>query len=81
VKTELQENNSRQAYTIVIPRGAADTTSFELIWTGTDGNGYGGNFAFSVWGPEDPTGVTLPVALTIVGPTFTDQLHLLEDDR
>jgi hypothetical protein len=77
----------KQAYAIVIPGGAADATRYEWIWTGTGGDGYSGrpgypygdvrirgphNFAFSVWGPEDPTGVTLPVTLTIAGPTFTN---------
>jgi hypothetical protein len=81
----LSNHNPGQAYAIVIPGGAADATSFPWIYTGTGGNGYSTrrgyegtvrirgphNFAFSVWGPEDPTGVTLPVAITIVGPTYT----------
>jgi hypothetical protein len=76
----------KQAYAIVIPGGARDAKSFEWIWTGTGGDGYSHrkhypygdirirgphNFAFSVWGPEDPGHETLPVALTIVGPTYT----------
>jgi hypothetical protein len=81
----LSNHNPGQAYAIVIPGGAADATSFPWIYTGTGGNGYSTrrgyegtvrirgphNFAFSVWGPEDPTGVTLPVSLTIIGPTYT----------
>lgn len=61
-----------QAYSIVIP---ADRT----IATGTGGSGYDRlsiqgphNFGFSVAGPADPASVTLPVALTIVGPTVTN---------
>jgi hypothetical protein len=60
-----------QAYSIIIPD---DRT----IPTGTGGTGYDTvtisgphNYGFSVAGPEDPTSVTLPVALTIVGPTIT----------
>ena len=60
-----------QAYSIVIPGDAT-------IHTYTGGSGYGTvpiagphNYAFSVAGPEDPTSVTLPVALTIVGPTVS----------
>jgi hypothetical protein len=91
-RTVVQENRLSsvfpgQAYAIVIPGGSADATSFEWIYTGTGGNGYGHrkgypygdvrilgprNFAFSVWGPEDPTEETLPVTLSIVGPTFTN---------
>jgi hypothetical protein len=61
-----------QGYSIIIP---GDQT----IETYTGGSGYATvpiagphNYAFSVAGPEDPTGVTLPVALTIAGPTATD---------
>jgi len=76
----------KQAYAIVIPGGSAHAKDFKWIWTGTGGNGYSHrkgypwgdvrirgphNFAFSVWGPEDPTHETLPVALTIIGPTYT----------
>jgi hypothetical protein len=60
-----------QGYSIIIP---GDGT----INTYTGGSGYDTvpilgphNYAFSVAGPEDPTGETLPVALTIVGPTLT----------
>jgi len=60
-----------QAYSVIIP---GDRT----IQTYTGGSGYGTvsivgphNYGFSVAGPEDPTSVTLPVALTIVGPTVT----------
>jgi hypothetical protein len=92
-RTETEENklsNSLpgQAYAIVIPGGSPNATSFEWIYTGTGGNGYGHrkgypygdvrilgprNFAFSVWGPEDPSGETLPVTLRILGPTFTNE--------
>jgi hypothetical protein len=79
----LSNHNPGQAYAITIPGGAADAISFPWIYTGTGGNGYSThrgyegtvrirgphNFAFSVWGPEDPTGVTLPISLTILGPT------------
>ena len=85
-ENRLSNSYPGQAYAIVIPGGARDATSFEWIYTGTGGNGYSTrrgyegdvrirgphNFAFSVWGPEDPTGVTLPVTLTILGPTSTD---------
>jgi hypothetical protein len=86
-ENKLSSSNPGQAYAIVIPGGAADATSFPWIYTGTGGNGYGHtygypygdvrirgphNFAFSVWGPEDPTGETLPVTLTIEGPTTTN---------
>jgi hypothetical protein len=60
------------AYSVVIP---GDKT----IQTYTGGSGYGPvniigphNYGFSVAGPTDPTAVTLPVALTIVGPTVTN---------
>jgi hypothetical protein len=60
-----------QGYSIIIP---GDRT----IHTSTGGNGYNTvpitgphNYGFSVSGPEDPTSVTLPVALTITGPTVT----------
>lgn len=59
------------AYSIIIP---GDQT----IHTSTGGSGYNTvlisgphNYGFSVAGPEDPSGVTLPVALAIVGPTFS----------
>jgi hypothetical protein len=61
-----------QAYSIIIP---GDRT----IQTYTGGSGYAAvriagphNYGFSVAGPEDPTSVTLPVALTIAGPTVTN---------
>jgi hypothetical protein len=60
-----------QGYSIIIPE---DRT----IQTYTGGSGYETvpiagphNYGFSVAGPEDPTAVTLPVAVTIAGPTFT----------
>lgn len=60
-----------QGYSIIIPGDGA-------IQVYTGGSGYDTvpilgphNYAFSVAGPEDPSGVTLPVALTIVGPTVT----------
>jgi hypothetical protein len=60
-----------QAYSIIIP---GDRT----IHTSTGGSGYNTvpipgphNYGFSVSGPEDPAAETLPVALTIVGPTVT----------
>jgi hypothetical protein len=63
-----------QGYSIIIP---GDGT----IYTSTGGDGYSTvpiagphNYGFSVAGPEDPTSVTLPVALTIVGPTETGGL-------
>lgn len=61
-----------QAYSIVIPGN-------QTIHTYTGASGYDTvpilgphNYAFAVTGPEDPTGVTLPVALTIAGPTVTN---------
>jgi hypothetical protein len=61
-----------QAYSVIIPGDAT-------ILTGTGGSGYDRvsilgphNYAFSVAGPADPTSVTLPVALTIAGPTVTN---------
>ena len=61
-----------QAYSVVIP---GDRT----IHVYTGGSGYDTvpilgphNYAFSVAGPEDPGGVTLPVAVTIAGPTVTE---------
>jgi hypothetical protein len=59
------------AYSIIIPED-------KTIQTGTGGSGYDTvpilgphNYGFSVAGPEDTQGVTLPVALTIIGPTKT----------
>jgi hypothetical protein len=61
-----------QGYSIIIP---GDRT----IKTYTGASGYDTvsitgphNYGFSVSGPEDPTSVTLPVALTIAGPTDTN---------
>ena len=61
--------NAAQAYSIIIP-GAV------TIHTGAGGSGYNTvavtgphNYAFSVSGPIDDSGETLPVALTIIGPT------------
>ena len=60
-----------RAYSIIIP---GDST----IETYTGGSGYDPvpiagphNYGFSVAGPLDPTSVTVPVALTIGGPTVT----------
>jgi len=60
-----------QAYSIIIP---GDGT----IHTFTGGSGYAPvaitgphNYGFSVAGPADSAGVTLPVALTIAGPTVS----------
>ncbi len=59
------------AYSIVIPDDRTMRTS-------TGGSGYDTvpvsgphNYGFSVSGPEDRSSETLPVALTIVGPTYT----------
>jgi hypothetical protein len=69
-----QEANRRDAhaYSIIVPGD-------RIIHTGTGGSGYDTvpilgphNYGFSVAGPEDPTSVTLPVALAIVGPTETN---------
>jgi hypothetical protein len=73
-KTRAGANrHDAQAYSIVIPGERAI-----LVYTG--GSGYDPvpivgphNYAFSVAGPEDPKGETLPVALTIVGPTVIDE--------
>jgi hypothetical protein len=66
--------NNAQGYSIIIP-------GHRTIQVYTGGSGYDTlaitgphNYAFSVSGPEDPTSVTLPVALTIVGPTVTKGL-------
>jgi hypothetical protein len=63
--------NNAPAYSVVIPGNKATQTY-------TGGSGYGPvsivgphNYGFSVAGPKDTAGVTLPVALTIVGPTVT----------
>jgi hypothetical protein len=63
--------NHAQGYSIIIP-GARTIRAY------TGGSGYDTvpivgphNYGFSVAGPEDPTSVTLPVALTIAGPTVT----------
>jgi hypothetical protein len=60
-----------QGYSIIIP-------SDQTIHTYAGGTGYATvpilgphNYGFSVVGPEDLSGETLPVALTIVGPTET----------
>lgn len=62
---------SAQAYSAIIPGD-------RIIHTFTGGSGYDSveisgphNYGFSVAGPADPTGVTLPVALNIAGPTIT----------
>lgn len=61
-----------QAYSIVIPGNGK-------IQTYNGGSGYAPvtiagphNYGFSVAGPQDPAAVTLPVALTIAGPTVTN---------
>jgi hypothetical protein len=63
-----------QGYSIIIP---GDRT----IHTYTGGSGYDTvaitgphNYGFSIAGPEDPMSETLPVALTIVGPTVTNEV-------
>jgi hypothetical protein len=63
---------SAQGYSIIIPDD-------RLIHTGTGGNGYDTvpilgphNYGFSIYGPADPTGETLPVAVTVEGPTRAD---------
>jgi hypothetical protein len=60
-----------QGYSIIIPGN-------QTIHTYAGGSGYATvpiagphNYGFSVAGPEDPAAVTLPVALTIAGPTIT----------
>jgi hypothetical protein len=59
-------------YSIVIPED-------HIIHTSTGGSGYNTvpilgphNYGFSVSGPEDWSSETLPVKLTILGPTYTD---------
>ncbi len=66
--------NAAQGYSIIIPQ-------YRLIHTGTGGDGYNTvpilgphNYAFSVSGPADPTGETLPVAVSVEGPTRTSGL-------
>jgi hypothetical protein len=74
-KTRAEANlPGAQAYSIIIP---GDRT----INTYAGGSGYDTvpisgphNYGFSVAGPQDPTAVTLPVALTVVGPTMTNGL-------
>lgn len=63
-----------QAYSIMIPGN-------QTLRTYTGGDGYGTvsilgphNYAFSVAGPEDSSLETLPVKLTVVGPTYTKGL-------
>ncbi len=62
---------SAQAYSIIIPGD-------RIVHTGTGGSGYDTvpiigphNYAFSVAGPADPSHETLPVSLSILGPTET----------
>jgi hypothetical protein len=64
-------SQNAQAYSIIIPGS-------RTIQTYTGGSGYDTvaiagphNYGFSVAGPQDPTAVTRPVALTVVGPTVT----------
>jgi hypothetical protein len=72
-KTRSEANRENaQAYSIILPGD-------RIIHTGTGGSGYDTvpilgphNYGFSVAGPEDPTSVTMPVALAIVGPTVTE---------
>jgi hypothetical protein len=74
-KTRVEANeNAAQGYSIIIPQ-------YRLINTGTGGSGYNTvpilgphNYAFSVEGPADPTGETLPVTVSVEGPTRTDGL-------
>jgi hypothetical protein len=61
-----------QAYSIVIP-------GTRTIYTANGGDGYNTvpmpgphNYAFSVAGPQDLDAETLPVTLTIIGPTVSD---------
>ena len=72
-KTRAGANSANaQGYSIVIP-------GHRTIYTVAGGSGYDTvpvrgphNYAFAVAGPDDPTGVTRPVALAIVGPTITN---------
>ncbi len=72
-KTRAAANkNSAQGYSIIIPDD-------QLIHTGAGSNGYDRvpvlgphNYGFSVSGPADPTGETVPVAVSVGGPTRTD---------
>jgi len=66
--------NNAHAYSIVIPED-------RIIHTSTGGSGYDTvpirgphNYGFSVSGPEDLSSETLPIALSIAGPTYTDGL-------
>jgi hypothetical protein len=71
-KTRAQANQiGAQGYSVVIPGN-------RVIHTATGGNGYNTlpilgprNYAFSVSGPADPNGETLPVTVSVVGPTRT----------
>ncbi len=71
-RTRVEANASTaQGYSIIIPQ-------YRLIHTGTGGSGYDTvpilgphNYAFSVFGPADPTGETLPVTVSVEGPTRT----------
>ncbi len=71
--TRQGANHKRaSAYSIVIP-------GTQTIRTRTGGNGYNTisipgphNYGFSVAGPEDRGSETLPVTLSIVGPTYTN---------
>ncbi len=73
--TRQQANaKNAHAYSIVIPGNHA-------IRTHTGGDGYSTvpidgphNYGFSVAGPEDRSSETLPVTLTIAGPTYTNGL-------
>lgn len=72
-KTRNQANRKgAQGYSIIIPGN-------QTINTYAGGTGYATvpiigphNYGFSVAGPEDPASETLPVTLTIVGPTETN---------
>jgi hypothetical protein len=68
---EGANRDNAQAYSIIIPQD-------KTIHTYTGGSGYATvpitgphNYGFSVSGPSDPTSVTLPVVISILGPTVT----------
>jgi hypothetical protein len=71
--------NNAQAYSVVIPghgtvhtwAGASGYDTFPIVGPH--------DYAFSVSGPDDPKHETLPVRLTIVGPTVTYSLENPED--